>query len=409
MASRIRVLYIDNSIGFGGSTKSLSLTVGARADLDRYVLTSQIPSMVRTWYRDFEVHGFRRIMNYRNRERMNRWLEHKVPWAFLRAGARKSIASLDLAATGLNLPRIARLARARNIDLIHLNTGFEPQEGIIASRLLGVPCVVHLRGFVHTRSRLVLSLMKYVACVIGVSRAVSASVPTDRIPPERIVTIYDPVDIDRFDKASTARDNVRSSLGFAQDDIVVAVFGRVVEWKGQLEFTRALMKAIQDHPSLKGLIVGDEADGTPDYARTIRGAIKASGLERHFVFAGYQEHVEPYYHASDIVVHSSIEPEPFGMVVPEAMAAKKPLVAADAGGPREIVTHGRDGLLVAPGDVEAMSAAIAELARDPEKRHRMGLHGYQKVRDSFTIDRVAARVMQVYRDILSRTRDSQAW
>jgi glycosyltransferase involved in cell wall biosynthesis len=146
--------------------------------------------------------------------------------------------------------------------------------------------------------------------------------------------------------------------------------------------------------------VGDESDGGCEYFEAIRAMIADSGYAARFVLTGYREDVEEYYAAVDIVVHASVAPEPFGMVVPEGMAARRPVIATDAGGPREVVSHGMDGLLVPPGDVPALAEAILELASDSARRARMGARGRQKVLDRFRIATNADRVREVYDGVL---------
>jgi glycosyltransferase involved in cell wall biosynthesis len=114
------------------------------------------------------------------------------------------------------------------------------------------------------------------------------------------------------------------------------------------------------------------------------------------VLTGYIEDVEPYYSAMDIVVHASIEPEPCGMVVMEAMAARRPIIAADAGGPKELVREGIDGHLTAPGDVPALTAAILDIASQPEKARSMGASGHDRARSLFDIPIASARLEAIY-------------
>src|SRR5690606_13944190 len=128
----------------------------------------------------------------------------------------------------------------------------------------------------------------------------------------------------------------------------VGIFGRVISWKGQRIFAEAAIRAIREEPRIRPVIIGDESDGRREYFEGVRDLICREGLEGRFVLAGYTEEVEAHYAAMDVVVHASTTPEPFGMVVPEAMAARCAVIAADAGGPREVVTPGHDGLLVPP-------------------------------------------------------------
>jgi glycosyltransferase involved in cell wall biosynthesis len=97
----------------------------------------------------------------------------------------------------------------------------------------------------------------------------------------------------------------------------------------------------------------------------------------------------------DVVVHCSVEPEPFGRVVIEAMAASRPVVAYDWGGPHEIMVSGETGLLVPPGDIGHLSAAVLSLLRDPEKRQAMGAAGRARAAGHYDARAMARQVQDL--------------
>jgi glycosyltransferase involved in cell wall biosynthesis len=393
-----RVLYVDYSLGFGGAIKSLALTLRELPSVSKLVLTSQDAQLVRTWLPDLPVRSFRRLVNYRTKER----LAARVRPAALRWMLLKAIAVADLVVSYVHCVRLLWLLRCRSVDLVHLNNGFTPSEALLAARIAGVPCIVHLRDYQHDPRTLRRGNTRGVAHVIAVSDAVGRSLDGTPILPSAITTVYDPVDIGLADSAATARDRVRRECGLPRGAIAVGIFGRVIPWKGQLEFVRAVGAAMRSDPAIHAVIVGDQSDGARAYVDVVRRAIRESGVEERFVLAGYRENVEEYYAAMDVVVHASITPEPFGMVVTEAMAAGRPVIAADAGGPREVVEHGVDGLLVPPRDVEMMRQAILTLAGDPAARARMGAAGRRKTLRRFGTHESAARVAEVYAGVLAR-------
>jgi len=102
------------------------------------------------------------------------------------------------------------------------------------------------------------------------------------------------------------------------------------------------------------------------------------------------------YAAMDIAVHCSVEPEPFGRVVIEAMAAGRPVVAYAMGGPKEIVVDGETGLLVPPGDYEALGRATLALLRDPDRRRELGEAARARVVAHYDAHDVARRVEGVF-------------
>jgi glycosyltransferase involved in cell wall biosynthesis len=103
----------------------------------------------------------------------------------------------------------------------------------------------------------------------------------------------------------------------------------------------------------------------------------------------------------DILVHASLVPEPFGQVILEGMAAKVPVVAADAGGPSEILCHDVNGMLYPMGDQGALARALRELAKDPDRRLRLAEEGLETVA-GYHPDAVVTRLQAIYRDVIRR-------
>ena len=399
---RLRVLYVDNSLGFGGAIKSLALTLRALNDVEPIVLTSQDDDILATWLPTIRSRSFRRVVNYRTKDR----LTAPLPGAPLRWAARKLFALLDLIAIAWNARRIERLVRQEGIALVHLNNGFVPYEALLAAQRAGVPCVVHLRDFLHEPSVVSLPAARAVDRVLAVSAAVADGLDSTSITRERRVVVHDPVDADAIEGGASARSRIRAGWGLGDDAVAVGIFGRVIPWKGQLEFVQAMSRVMEHRSTVYAIVVGDQSDGARSYFERVRAHIASSRSADRFILAGYQSDVEGYYAAMDVVVHASVTPEPFGMVVPEAMAAGKAVVAMDAGGPREVVQHGVHGLLVPPGDIDALAEAIGTLADDARLRAAMGTTGRRSARERFSIDASAARIRAVYREIMSERRRS---
>lgn len=393
---RLRVLYVDNSVGFGGAIKSLALTLRQIPGVEALVLTSQDQKLIRTWLNGFPVWSFRRLVNYKTTEEARSWIRKRVRAGAVRWFGFKLIAAADEVVMLKNMLWLTYFLRRHRIELVHLNNGFHPREALLAARLTRTDCVVHLRGFHTDLTRTTLREMGKVAQVITVSAAVADGLDGLPAPRDRITVVHDPVDLPAVAASEGLRDRVRERHGLGPNDVVMGIFGRVIEWKGQMVFVEAAIHAMKENPNIRALIVGDESDGGRSYIGKIRATIEASGMSDRFVLAGYREDVEAYYWGVDVVVHASIEAEPFGMVVPEGMAAGRAVVAADEGGPREVVTHGVDGLLVPPGDVAALSAAMQRLADDPEERQRLGAAAYETAQSRFGIAVNAAAVRAVY-------------
>ncbi len=390
-----RVLIVDYSIGFGGATKSIGLVSHALAGPTLTFVTSQEAAETARWFSGFRVVPFRRVINYQSLER----LRSAAPRGLLGFLYLKSVALLSLAGTWWSALRLFRELRRHPVDLIHLNNGLFPDEVLWAARAAGIPCVAHMRGFMLPE--MIRKSSTGVRAIIAVSRSIADEVRAGGFPAEHTPVVWDPVDLEAIDRAAPRRDTVRAQLGIADGEIAVGLFGRVVRWKGTREFALAALRVLEAGGRIRPVIVGDVSDGTIAYMREVRDLVAQSAFADRFVFAGYQPAPEGHYHAMDIVVHASIEREPFGMVVPEGMAAGKPVIAAAAGGPLDIVDHEVDGLLTTPGDVMELAAAIGRLAGDPGLRARMGASGRAKARARFSVSMAADGLMRVWRETLA--------
>jgi glycosyltransferase involved in cell wall biosynthesis len=118
-------------------------------------------------------------------------------------------------------------------------------------------------------------------------------------------------------------------------------------------------------------------------------------------FAGHVDDVTAVLADLDVLVHCSVQPEPFGQVIVEAMASGVPVVASAAGGPLEIVTDDVDGLLTSPGDVGELAFALSRLDHDPALRRRLTQGGFRRAA-AFSPDHAADAVLDAYRAALRR-------
>ena len=195
----------------------------------------------------------------------------------------------------------------------------------------------------------------------------------------------------------------RATLGLPAEAVVVTLVGRLVRWKGQAVFLNALA-ALKDMP-VHGLLVGgwSEADNRPGplaggqaYHAELLALAERLALQGRVTFAGHTDAAQHSFAASDIVAHTSTLPEPFGRVIIEAMAAGRAVVAADAGGAREIVQPGVTGLLTPPGDAAALAGALRQLAGDRALREGMGHAGRERAEAEYSVEWMAGRFEEVW-------------
>ena len=138
----------------------------------------------------------------------------------------------------------------------------------------------------------------------------------------------------------------------------------LLPWKGHRMFLEAFARVAGRRPNARALLVGASPANADDLGPALERRIAELGLTGRVRLTGHVDDMVDIYAAADLVVHTSLEPEPFGLVVIEAMAAGRAVLAADAGGPAEIVNHGADGWLYPMGDADALAEAVLHLLED---------------------------------------------
>ncbi len=203
-----------------------------------------------------------------------------------------------------------------------------------------------------------------------------------RLSPRRCTRVVPPsVDLGRWAReAPASAAEARRGLGLPLDGPLIGMVGRLQRWKGMHVLVEALPQLLRSHPDLRCVIVGGDHALEPDYPAELRASITALGLTDRVLLTGLQCNVPEWMQAMDVVVHAS-DAEPFGMVIIEAMALGKPVVAGDAGGPTEIVTHGVDGLLTSYGDATALAEAVGRYLDDPLFARRIGDAARRRAQD----------------------------
>jgi glycosyltransferase involved in cell wall biosynthesis len=161
---------------------------------------------------------------------------------------------------------------------------------------------------------------------------------------------------------------------------LVGMFGRIGRWKGQDVFLRAIARL----PGVRAVIVGGALFGEEEYERKVRKLASDLALEDRVVFVGQVSEVMTLMAACDVVAHCSTAPEPFGLVIAEAMLAGTPVIASDAGGAREIVTPEETGQLTPLEDHEALAAAISRYLANPQWAREIAGRAAIRAREKFS-------------------------
>jgi glycosyltransferase involved in cell wall biosynthesis len=306
--------------------------------------------------------------------------------------------SLSLIARYLSL-----FARER-VAILHLNNGvMSGTELLVAARMLGVRTIVHQRGIQPLPSSF-RSIRRLIDHVISVSDAARDHLVHHGLDRAKCTTVHNGIEPAEF-RATVTRDatSVRASLGIPADAMVVGNAGMVKAWKGQHVLVEAMGRLRETHPNAYCLIVGgtsDSYEGDTTYLNRILACVQEYGLENRVRILGYQAVVADFLQVFDVMVHTSIEPEPFSRSVLEGMTMGRAMVATRTGGTPEAIEHGVTGLLVEPNDADGMAAAIDDLLRHPDRRAELGRRAQRRIDERFSIQTNVASTQRIYEQVL---------
>jgi glycosyltransferase involved in cell wall biosynthesis len=234
--------------------------------------------------------------------------------------------------------------------------------------------------------------------ILACSRATAAAQMA--LKPARCVrTVHLGVEILRFDpEALPAVEDARRHLGLPVAVPIVGIVGRLQRWKGIHVLVDAMPAILREFPDAHCVVVGGVHKLEPTYPAFLDQRINELGLKGFVTLAGMQANVPEWMQAMDVIVHASNH-EPFGLVVIEAMAMGKPVVAGSGSGPAEIITPGTDGFLTPFGDSAALADAVLQYLRDPTLSRSMGEAARRRAVE-FSVERYAENLVAALRDLL---------
>ncbi len=301
---------------------------------------------------------------------------------------------------------LTRFMQRERIAIAHTNTIHNWYGGAAAARAR-VPHVWHIREIVWQSDalrRLELRLVRrWSTRIIVTSDAVASMFEAPPGMPPQLVKIPNGVETDRFCPGDGGR--IRAELGVAQEQPLFGAVCRLDEWKGVEVFLDAAAEVARTRPAARFVVVGGPLIGQETYASSLKMRASALGLNGvvHFTDWRYPPDAMPDVHrALDALVLPSVEPEPFGLVVVEAMATGKPVIATRHGGPTELVLDGVTGWLVPPRDPHALARAMERVIDDPARARVMGEEGRRRAVELYDAGNYVNRIQGIYDEILVR-------
>ena len=373
-----KILFYEPSSGFGGSANSLSNLVN---NLNRQKFSPVV--VIKNYGPQFEKINNAEIIKIRNYNYPIENSRLKFIGHFLK----------DVIPAAIKIYFITKM---KKVSLIHINTNIMSGiPAIIASKIARIPCVCHIR---ETR-RLIKRerfFAKWVDKLIILNKDAYNLYRGD-VPESKLQIVYDGIDVNSYRVDEFKGLRVRKEFNLDSQPLV-GVVGRIVEGKGQKEFVLAAKVVIRVKPEVKFMIVGDAKGGKDGYYKEVEEIVKRENLERNIIFTGWRSDINNIVSSLDIFVFTSISPEGLPNTILEAMALKKPVIATDVSGPRDIVIDGETGFLVPPGDIKAMAEKIIYLLDNPDVAKKMGEAGRKRAEKYFDIKNTIAKIEKIYEE-----------
>ena len=307
-----------------------------------------------------------------------------------------------------------RLMIREKPTIVHTHTSKAGILGRLAAKIAAVPIIVHTpHGHVfygHFRSipsRVFLVLERLFTRITDCLIALTEEERKDYIQfsvsdPDNSVTIHSGVDIDRYLCARINREKKKRSLGLSPKALVVGTVGWLLPIKGPMVLLKSMGRVWEKLPEVELVYVG-KGD--------LQGALEAQafqmGVSEKVKFLGWRDDVEEIMPIMDLFVLPSLN-EGMGRVLVEAMAAGRPIVASDVGGIPDLVTHEKTGLLVPPGNWQALAGAILQVLMDTEKARRMGEKGRARCH-RFSLQTMLEELESLYRNLLQESKCLRAF
>ncbi|MEM9110809.1 MAG: glycosyltransferase family 4 protein [Planctomycetota bacterium] len=382
----ISALFLDQSGELGGAELALLDILIGRGSRDQVVLFCEGPfaALLRERQVDVQV----RSLSTRVQKHSRLWDQlMTVPAVF---GASKYLAGI-----------------AKEHGVIFANTQKAAVLGAIAGRVSKRPLIWFLHDlldadhFSSANRRAVIAITnRWGSYVISNSQATDDAYRKagGKLP---TTVIYNGIDEDSFDRvADQASRTIRTELSVPDSSLLVGVFGRLTPWKGQDILLDALAR--KELADIHAVVVGEALFTGEDraYAEHLRSRAASPSYSDRVHFLGHRNDVPKLMKACDVIVHTSTSPEPFGRVIVEGMLAGKPVIATNAGGAKEIISDGINGLLVEPGSVKCLANAISSLRSNPARGDELALAGRARAEQDFSVQQMVRGVNRVIEDVV---------
>jgi glycosyltransferase involved in cell wall biosynthesis len=285
--------------------------------------------------------------------------------------------------------RLSVRLRTLQPDLVHTNSLKAMVYGLAAGKLARQGVIVHVRDRIAEDylPKGVIPMLRFMCARVADGVVVDSDASLGTLGPIRCPTATIPSPVDSPGAPVTPRSS-------ADRPFTVAIVGRIAPWKGQDLFLRAFGSAFPDGEEV-ALVVGSAMFGEDAFVAEIRTLVEVLGISDRVTFTGFLNEVADALSGVDVLVHTSILPEPFGQVVVEGMSAGICVIASGEGGPATVITDGVDGILCEPRSEASYASALRRVRSDDDLRLRLASNG-QETSKRFAAEVVAGELISFY-------------
>lgn len=294
---------------------------------------------------------------------------------------------------------LLRLCRREQVTIWHGHDYKSNSLGLLLKRFWPMRLVTTVHGWIDNTRRLSLYntidrfALRHYERVVCVSENLRQRCVTAGVRPDRCLVIENGIDLDYYRRTQTTVE-AKQRLGIAPNRLVVGAVGRLSSEKGFDLLIQAIGRLVEQHVDLQLVVVGEG-----DQRATLEHEVVRLGLTDRVLLAGYQSDTLAWYQAMDVYCLSSLT-EGLPNVVLEAMALEVPVVATKVAGVPGLLGHGGSGVLVEPGDVAALTAALAGLLADAAARRRFGEAGRQTIESNYSFAKRMEKIRLVYEQLI---------
>lgn len=296
--------------------------------------------------------------------------------------------------------QLIKIINKEDVDIVHTHASLS---GRLAGKISGCKVVLTRHSLTVGKNNFAKRLLTcgiskvFTHKIIAISRAVKINLIDTGVPADMIKIIHNGIDLSKFDKINPT---LRRELDICEDVPLVGIVARLVPEKGYEYAIKALPQVLKKIPNMYLVIVGEGPLRGP-----LEELCRNLGVEKNVIFLGFRREVEALVADFDVFVLPSVR-EGLGLSLLEAMAQGKPVVATEAGGIPEIVKNQNNGLLVAPGNEEALAESIIEILSSKERASFLGSQAKKTVFEKFSAKTMAYETMKIYEEVLRKVGES---